>query len=97
MTDTYVCTYSCILYVAVVKSPLGGDFITMQCRQWLEDHGIEVIPPYLVASKEPVKELEKPKWTRRANMPEVTMSWHNYMVKASVSFLKSLFKYITLM
>jgi hypothetical protein len=38
----------------------------------------------MVASKEVVKEREKPKWTKRKNLPEVTKSWHNYMVKKVV-------------
>ncbi|CAH0386569.1 unnamed protein product [Bemisia tabaci] len=42
---------------------------------------IEVIPSYLIGSKEQVKEKEKPKWTRKRNVPEVTTSWHDYMVK----------------
>jgi len=41
-------------------------------------------PTYLVASKEVVKEREKPRWTKRKNVPEVTKSWHNYMVKKVV-------------
>lgn len=30
------------------------------------------------------KEKEKPKWTKRKNVPEVTKNWHNYMVKKVV-------------
>ena len=37
---------------AIVKSPLAGDFMTTQCRQFLEDScGIEIVPSYQVASK----------------------------------------------
>jgi len=46
-----------------------------------QDNDIEIVPPYLVASKEVVKEREKPKWTKKTNIPEVTQSWHNYMQK----------------
>lgn len=60
---------------------MGGDFLTMQCKQFLENKDIEVIPPYMIASKEAVKEGDKPKWTRKPNLPEVTKSWHSYMVK----------------
>ena len=39
---------------AIVKSPLAGDFMTTQCRQFLEDScGIEIVPSYQVASKLP--------------------------------------------
>jgi hypothetical protein len=30
------------------------------------------------------KEKEKPKWTKRKNVPEVTKNWHNCMVKKVV-------------
>lgn len=43
--DGYVITQG------IVKSPLGGDFITMQCRQFFEEKEIELTPACLVASK----------------------------------------------
>jgi hypothetical protein len=68
----------------IVKSPLGGDFITYQCRNYLEENGHEIIPTYQIAAKEPVWDMDKPKWTKKPNLPEVTKSWHNYMVKEVV-------------
>ncbi|TGZ32993.1 Actin-like protein 6A, partial [Temnothorax longispinosus] len=44
--DGYVITQG------IVKSPLGGDFITMQCRQFFEEKDIELLPACLVASKD---------------------------------------------
>jgi len=73
-----------VLSQGIVKSPLGGDFISMQCKQHLEEKGIEVIPPYMIASKENVWENEKAKYVKKPNLPEVTKSWHNYMVKSVV-------------
>ncbi|XP_037068027.1 actin-like protein 6A [Pollicipes pollicipes] len=73
-----------VLTQGIVKSPLGGDFITAQCRQFFSQNEVEVVPPYMIASKEPVKDYEKAKWTRRANLPEVTKSWHDYMVNEVV-------------
>ncbi|ELK01433.1 Actin-like protein 6A [Pteropus alecto] len=35
----------------IVKSPLAGDFITMQCRELFQEMNIELIPPYMIASK----------------------------------------------
>ncbi|GIX95916.1 actin-like protein 6B [Caerostris darwini] len=70
-----------VLAQAIVKSPLAGDFISMQCKQYLEENHIEIIPPYMIASKEPVKENDTPKWVKKSNLPEATKSWHNYMVK----------------
>lgn len=43
--DGYVITQG------IVKSPLGGDFLTMQCRQFFEDKNVELVPACLVASK----------------------------------------------
>ncbi|XP_015789795.1 actin-like protein 6B [Tetranychus urticae] len=70
-----------VLQQMIVKSPLAGDFITMQCRQYFEEHNIEIVPPYQIASKEAVNEGAVPKWTKKTNIPEVSKSWHNYMVK----------------
>ena len=36
---------------AIVKSSLAGDFITAQCRQMFEEQNIDIVPPYLIASK----------------------------------------------
>ena len=40
-----------VLQQAIVKSPLAGDFITAQCRQMFEERNIEIVPPYVIASK----------------------------------------------
>ena len=47
---------------------------------YLEDHKIEIVPSYLVASKEPVKERAPANYTKK-KVPEVTTSFHDYMVK----------------
>ena len=74
-----------VLKQAIVKSPLGGDFMTMQCRQFLEESaGIEMVAPYQIAGKEEVRDGEPAKWTKKNNLPEVTKSWHNLMVKEVV-------------
>lgn len=70
-----------VLTQAVVKSPLGGDYISMQCRQFLQEKEIDLSPSYMVGSKEVVKDYEKPRWVKKKGLPEVTKSWHNYMVK----------------
>jgi len=78
-----------VLTQGIVKSPLGGDFITLQCKQFFDDNGIEVIPPYMIAGKEQVWENEKAKYTKRANIPEVTKSWHTYMIKQVIEDFKN--------
>ncbi len=62
-----------VLQQAIVKSPLAGDFITAQCRQFLEDEKkVPLVAPYEVASKEdPGKPGEAAVWKRRPNLPEV--------------------------
>lgn len=70
-----------MLTQAVVKSPVGGDYLSMQCRAHLEEKGIEIVPPYMVAAKEVSKSDEAPNWKRLSSVPQLTESWHNYMVK----------------
>lgn len=35
----------------IVKSPLAGDFMSMQCRELFQELPVEIIPPYMIASK----------------------------------------------
>lgn len=78
-----------VLAQAIVKSPLAGDFVSMQCKQYLEENHIDGVPPYMIASKEVVKENEAPKWVKKTNLPEVTKSWHNYMLKQTLQDFQS--------
>jgi len=73
-----------VLQHAIVKSPLGSEFLTGQCQQFLEDRGIEVIAPYQIKEKKEVNEGQKAKWTRKSNLPEVTKSWHDYQTREVV-------------
>lgn len=47
----------------------------------LQDNDIDLSPTYLIGSKEVVKDHDKPRWVKKKGIPEVTKSWHNYMVK----------------
>lgn len=78
-----------VIQQAIVKSPLAGDFITMQCRNFFEEKGAEIVPPYLIASKEQVKEGDPGKYVKKSNIPEVSKSWHNYMVKECIQDFQS--------
>ncbi len=40
-----------VLQHGIVKSPLAGDFMTMQCKQFLEEQGVELVAPYQIAGK----------------------------------------------
>ena len=70
-----------VLQQAIVKSPLAGDFIALECRKLMEELNLDVIPPYMIASKETVGLSEAAIWKKKENLPEVTKSFHNFMVK----------------
>lgn len=38
----------------------------------------------MIADKVSVKEGDKPKWTKKPNLPEVTQSWYTYQQKEAV-------------
>lgn len=40
-----------MLFPGIVKSPLAGDFMSMQCRELFQELNNEIIPPYMIASK----------------------------------------------
>lgn len=40
-----------LLFPGIVKSPLAGDFISMQCRELFQEMAIDIIPPYMIAAK----------------------------------------------
>jgi len=73
-----------VLQHAIVKSPLGADFLTGQCQQFLQDSGLEIIPPYMIKEKKEVPEGQKAQWTKKSVLPEVTKSWHDYQVREVV-------------
>jgi len=73
-----------VLQHAIVKSPLGSDFLTGQCQQFLEDSRVELVASYQIKDKKEVAEGAKAKWTRKSNLPEVTKSWHDYQIREVV-------------
>uniref|UniRef100_A0AAQ6ANB0 Actin-like 6A n=1 Tax=Amphiprion ocellaris TaxID=80972 RepID=A0AAQ6ANB0_AMPOC len=68
-----------VLQQGIVKSPLAGDFMSMQCRELFQELSVEIIPPYMIASKDPVREGSTASWKKKEKLPQVTRSWHNYM------------------
>lgn len=70
-----------VLQQAIVRQPYGGDYITQLCRQHFEHKGIEIVPSHLIASKEPVKEGEIPRWVKKKNLPPLTKTWNDYAIK----------------
>uniref|UniRef100_A0A5K3EMZ1 Calcium-transporting ATPase n=1 Tax=Mesocestoides corti TaxID=53468 RepID=A0A5K3EMZ1_MESCO len=68
-----------VLLQAVVRTPLAGDFVTRQCAKLVkEELKTEPIPYYRVASKEPVKDREQPRWTEK-KLPHLTDSYKAFM------------------
>ena len=53
------------------------------CRSFLGDLGAEVVPPYMIASKEAVKEGMSPVWTKKKDLPNVTESYQTFMANVS--------------
>lgn len=70
-----------MLTQAVVKSPLGADYLSLQCRQHLEAQGIDLTPGYAVATKESVRDREPPRFTLKKLPDKLTPSWQQYMLK----------------
>ncbi|RMB88233.1 hypothetical protein DUI87_35390 [Hirundo rustica rustica] len=47
-----------ILQQGIVKSPLAGDFISMQCRELFQELNIDIVPPYMIAAKEVIQDFQ---------------------------------------
>ena len=72
-----------VLQHAIVKSPLGADFLTGQCQQFLDDQHTDIVLPYQIKDKKEVSGGHKAQWTKKSNLPEVTKSWQEYQVCTS--------------
>lgn len=60
---------------------MGGDYLSLQCRTYLEAQGIDLTPVYAVASKNVIRERDNPQFVSR-NLPDkLTASWQTYMLK----------------
>lgn len=70
-----------MLTQAVVKAPLGADYLSLQCRQLLESQGIDLTPAYAIASKETVRDREPPRYTLKKLPEKLTASWQQYMLR----------------
>ena len=70
-----------VLKNAIIRSPLAGDFISRQCKDYFTNSGIDLVPLYSVASKEAVSEGSEPIWKKKSNVARVTPSYHEFMLK----------------
>ncbi|KAM7539535.1 hypothetical protein Aperf_G00000043845 [Anoplocephala perfoliata] len=68
-----------VLLQGVVRTPFAGDFIAQQCAKMVKEVlKTEPVPYYKVASKEPVKDREAPRWTEK-KLPPLTDSYKAFM------------------
>lgn len=73
-----------VISQAVVKSPLGGDYLISQAKLMLENLGIDLSPAAIVTNKEIVREREKPKYVKKPLNFTPTNTWMNYMTKRTI-------------
>ncbi len=74
-----------VLHKAVAQSPLGGEFILSKCRQLLEEQlNFDVVPYYMVKSKEAVKPGEPAKYVKRAESINLTDTYKRFMLKETM-------------
>lgn len=78
-----------VLTQAVVKSPLGGDYLSLQCRNHLEAQHIDLQPVYAVASKMAIRERDQPQFVARQLPPNLTASWQSYMMRGLLQDFQS--------
>lgn len=69
---------------AVVKSPLGGDYLVLKARELLDNLGIDLTPTALIANKEVARDKDKAKYTKKQFSFTPTNSWMTYMIKKNV-------------
>eukprot|EP00794_Sanderia_malayensis_P016704 gene16704-18398_t len=72
-----------VLQQAIVRSPLAGDFLTRQCLEYFMESGIDIVPTYLIASKEVTEEGTPPVFKKKV-FSNISKSFHNYMIKEVV-------------
>ena len=74
-----------VLQNCIVRTPLGGDYVGSQSKSYLDEQKIEIVPPYMIATKEPpLLEGGPCTFTTKKNLPPVTKSYHDYMSKLVV-------------
>ena len=49
----------------------------------MQELNVEVVPPYMIAAKDAIKERSPAVWTKKTNLPNVAESYHSYMQSVS--------------
>ncbi|XP_018319162.1 actin-like protein 6B [Agrilus planipennis] len=78
VVDGYVLTH------LALNSSIGGDYLIRVAKEMLESQNIDLTPAALIASKEVVRDKEKPKYIKKNLSFTPTNSWMAYMVKKTV-------------
>lgn len=78
-----------VLTQAVSKLPLGGDYLSLQCRNHLEAQNIDLTPVYGVASKHVIRERDPPQFVARALPDPLTATWKQYMLRGLLQDFQS--------
>lgn len=73
-----------VISQAVVKSPLGGDYLISQAKLMLENLGIDLSPSAIIANKELVRDREKAKYTKKPVNFTPTNTWLSCMTKRTI-------------
>lgn len=78
-----------VVQQGIIKSPLAGDFMSAQCTELFESLNVEIVPPYMIASKEAVDRGALARWRRRVDLPGVRRSWHHHMCQTVIQDFKA--------
>ncbi|KAG8581312.1 hypothetical protein GDO81_007625 [Engystomops pustulosus] len=77
-----------VIQQGVVRTPLAGDFITLQCRELMKELNVDLIPPYMISSKEVVPEGAPANWKKKEELPQITQSWHDRVCNSIIEEFK---------
>jgi len=74
-----------VLQNCIVRTPLGGDSLVAQSKAFLDENKIELVPSYMIGTKEPpLLEGGPCTFTKKKNLPPVTKTYHDYMIKLAL-------------
>jgi len=69
-----------VLQKGVIRSPLAGDLLTAQCAELMEGWKVDIVPAYMVKSKEEVDEGKPAQFVAR-EFNDLTESYQQFMKK----------------
>lgn len=71
-------------------------FVSTSCNQVMQFLTSVTNLNLFFSGKEEVKDGDPAKWSKKPNLPEVTKSWHNYMIKEVIQDFQSTVLQVTL-